>query len=214
MQEEQKTTTLITTGEFILASASPRRNELLKNIGLEFTVEPGDVDETGGDGEPPRDLALRLSREKAQAISRRHPDAWVLGADTVVVIGEEVMGKPKTPAEARDMLGKLSGREHRVFTGFTIAGERAGVLVGDVVESAVLFRNISPGEMAWYVESDEPYDKAGGYAAQGKSALFIRAINGSYTNVMGLPLCEVVDALKSTGVIRFAGEGRDGDDRR
>lgn len=207
MREGQKKTTLVTTGEFILASASPRRNELLKNIGLDFTVEPGDVDETYVNGEPPRDHALRLSREKARAISLKHPDAWVLGADTVVVIGDEVMGKPKTIAEARDMLGKLSGREHRVFTGFTIAGERAGVLLGDVVESAVLFRNISPDEMAWYVESDEPYDKAGGYAAQGKSALFIRSINGSYTNVMGLPLCEVVDALKRAGVIRFSGGG-------
>jgi septum formation protein len=125
-----------------------------------------------------------------------------------------VLGKPKTVAEAREMLGKLSGREHRVFTGFTIAGERAGVLVGDVVESSVLFRNISPEEMAWYVESDEPYDKAGGYAVQGKSAFFIRAIYGSYTNVMGLPLCEVVDALKRAGVIRFSGGGLDGDDRR
>lgn len=205
--------TLVTAGRFILASASPRRKELLRSIGLDFTVEPGDVDETYVNGEPPRDHALRLSREKARAISLRHPDAWVLGADTVVVIGDEVLGKPKTVAEAREMLGKLSGREHRVFTGFTVAGERAGVLVGDVVESSVLFRKISPEEMTWYVESDEPYDKAGGYAAQGKSGFLIRAINGSHTNVIGLPLCEVMDALKRVGVIRFSGGGLDGDDR-
>ncbi len=212
MQDKYRKTALITTGEFILASASPRRNELLKSMGLEFTVEPADVDETYTNGEPPSDHALRLSREKAQAISLRHPDAWVLGADTVVVIGGEVLGKPGSVAEARHMLGKLSGREHHVFTGFTVVGESAGVLVGDVIESRVLFRDISPEEMTWYVESDEPYDKAGGYAAQGKSGFFIRAISGSYTNVIGLPLCEVIDMLKRVGAIRFSGGGCGGND--
>lgn len=204
---------LVTAGEFILASQSPRRHELLKSIGLDFTVEPGDVDETYRNGELPREHTLRLSREKAQTVSRRYPDAWVLAADTVVVIDGEVLGKPATAAEARQMLGKLSGREHQVFTAFALTGPGSAALVEEVVASSVLFRVIAPEEMSWYVASDEPYDKAGGYAVQGKGAFFIREIRGSYTNVMGLPLCEVVDALKRKGIIRFSGGSRDGDGR-
>jgi len=202
---------IVTSGRFILASASPRRIELLKLTGLNFEVISGCVNETYLKGETPEEHVLRLSADKAEVVASRHPDAWVLGADTIVIIRGEILGKPRTTAEAKEMLGKLSGQEHRVFTGFTIARKTTDVLLRNVVESLVIFKEIPEDELAWYVRSDEPYDKAGGYAVQGMSALFIREIHGSYTNVMGLPICEVVEVLKSIGAIEFPKEshGRD-----
>ncbi|MDI6776071.1 MAG: Maf family protein [Syntrophales bacterium] len=195
---------IVAAGRFILASASPRRIELLKLTGLHFEVIPGCVNETYLKGETPGEHVLRLSEDKVRVIASRHPDAWVLGADTIVIIHGEILGKPRTTAEAKEMLGKLSGQEHRVFTGFTIERKTIDVLIRNVVESLVIFKEIPEDELAWYVRSDEPYDKAGGYAVQGMSALFIREIHGSYTNVMGLPLCEVVEVLKSIGAIEFS----------
>jgi septum formation protein len=193
------------SGRFILASASPRRIELLRLMGLDFEVMPSDIDETIHRGETPREHVLRLSEEKALAIARRHTDAWVLGADTIVIIEGEILGKPGSPPEAKEMLEKLRGREHEVFTGFSITRQEAGILIREVVESTVLFREITGDEMDWYTASEEPYDKAGAYAVQGMGAFFIREIRGSYTNVMGLPLCEVVDALKLVSAIGFSG---------
>ena len=187
----------------ILASASPRREELLRSVGLKFKIIPADVDETYFQGESPRAHVRRLSRDKAGAIASQYPKALVLGADTIVVIDGQILGKPKNKKQAREMLQRLSNRQHTVFTGFTITCIRAGTSRTKVVQSTVQFKNISPEETAWYVNGDEPYDKAGGYAAQGKGASFIQAIRGSYTNVIGLPLCEVVEALKHLGVIHF-----------
>ena len=198
-----------TSGRFILASASPRRIELLNLLGLRFEIMPSNVDEKFIKGETPRDHVLRLSEEKARMSSALHPEAWVMGADTIVIINGNVLGKPRTPDEAREMLGKLSGQIHTVFTGFTVTRKSAGILIRDAVESSVLFREIPEDEMAWYIKTQEPYDKAGGYAVQGMGAFFIKEIHGSYTNVMGLPLCEVVDVLKRIGAIDFTG-GRDG----
>ncbi len=195
---------LTTTGRFILASASPRRIELLGLLGLSFDVMPSHVNEAFVKGETPRDHVLRLSEEKVQTASALHPEAWVMGADTIVVINGVVLGKPRLPDEARDMLGKLSGQIHTVFTGFTVVKKNAGILVRDAIESSVLFREIPEDEMTWYIQSHEPYDKAGGYAVQGMGAFFIKEIHGSYTNVMGLPLCEVVDVLKRIGAIDFS----------
>jgi septum formation protein len=158
-------------------------------------------------GETPRDHVLRLSEEKARTASALHPEAWVMGADTIVIINGAVLGKPRTPDEAKEMLGKLSGQMHTVFTGFTVARKSAGILIRDAVLSSVRFREIPEDEMAWYIRSQEPYDKAGGYAVQGMGAFFIKEIYGSYTNVMGLPLCEVVDVLKRIGAIDFTGAG-------
>lgn len=190
---------------FILASASPRRFELLRLLGLDFTVIPSDADETFRKDESPPAHALRLSVEKAGLIAAAYPGSWVLGADTIVVINGEVLGKPADPAEARQMLGKLSARIHSVFTGFTLARQDARTTVSEVVESTVLFREIAEDEMAWYLNSPEPYDKAGAYAVQGSGAFFIKEIRGSYTNVMGLPLCEFVDQLKKAGAVKFKG---------
>jgi septum formation protein len=194
------------SGRFILASASPRRSELLKRLGLEFEVIPGDIDETFRATETPQEHVLRLSGEKALVIAHRHPDAWILGADTIVVIAGEVLGKPGSREEARTMLGKLSGREHEVFTGFSIVRQDRGNRISEVVRSSVLFRDITDDEMAWYTATDEPYDKAGAYAVQGLSSRFIRKIDGSYTNVMGLPLDEVTEALRRIDAIGCTGE--------
>lgn len=198
-----------TSGRFILASASPRRIELLSLMGLLFEVMPSNIDETFIKGETPRDHVLRLSEEKVQTASALNPEAWVMGADTIVIINGDVLGKPRMPYEAKEMLGRLSGQIHTVFTGFTVTRKSADILVRDAVESSVLFREIPEDEMTWYIRSREPYDKAGGYAVQGMGAFFIKEIHGSYTNVMGLPLCEVVDVLKRIGAIDFTG-GSDG----
>ena len=188
---------------FILASASPRRRELLGELIRDFEVIPSEVDEKLLKGESPEDHVLRLSREKALEISRGNPGRWVLGADTVVIIDGKMLGKPRTPGEAKQMLGMLSGREHRVITGFAIVKGGEGVIVNDAVESSVIFKDISRDEMDWYIRTNEPYDKAGGYAVQGKASFFIKEIRGSYTNVIGLPLCEVVTALKKAGALRL-----------
>ncbi|MDP2838661.1 MAG: Maf family protein [Syntrophales bacterium] len=193
------------SGRIILASASPRRIELLKLMGLDFDIMPGNIDETFRPEETPREHVLRLSEEKALSVAQRHPDAWILGADTIVVVAGEILGKPRSAEEATKMLEKLSDRTHEVFTGFCIIRQDRGVRIREVVGSAVLFRKIAPDEMAWYTGTEEPYDKAGAYAVQGMGGCFIREIRGSCTNVVGFPLCEVVDALKRVAAIHFSG---------
>ncbi|HEU18976.1 MAG TPA: septum formation inhibitor Maf [Deltaproteobacteria bacterium] len=188
---------------FILASASPRRQQLLRDIGLQFDVIPGDVNEDFLNDELPVDYVSRMSREKSDAIAQKVPDAWVLGADTIVIIDGEVLGKPLTREDARNMLIKLSGREHCVITGFTIVKKSAHTTMTNVVESRVVFKTIEADELEWYIDSPEPYDKAGAYAVQGMAGYFVKEIHGSYTNVVGLPLTEVVTALKEVGAVMF-----------
>jgi septum formation protein len=194
---------IISSASFILASASPRRQELLRSVGLKFKTIPPHINENYLAGESPRQHVKRLSSEKATVIAKKYPEAWVLGADTIVVIDGLILGKPKNKTQALRMLRKLSGREHKVFTGFTIAHADAKIYQTKVIQSAVQFKTISPREMKWYVSCDEPYDKAGGYAVQGKGAYFIQSIRGSYTNVIGLPLCEVLEAFKNIEAINF-----------
>lgn len=188
---------------FILASASPRREELLRLAGLKFKILPGHIDETYLKGETPRVHVQRLSRDKAAAVAVQHPKALVLGADTIVVIDGLVLGKPKSEKQAREMLRKLSNRTHVVFTGFTLSCINTGLSKTRVVRSSVRFKEISADEMDWYVKSEEPYDKAGGYAIQGKGAAFIRSISGSYTNVIGLPLSDVLEELKRLNALHY-----------
>ncbi|MFA5180717.1 MAG: Maf family protein [Syntrophales bacterium] len=195
---------LILSHPLILASASPRREELLRLLGLDFQVIPSRADETFFINENPGEHVLRLAENKAHTIAQAHPQAWVLGADTIVVIDGEVLGKPADSAAAGRMLEKLSGRTHEVFTGFALMRLSGQVKIHESVRAAVTFRTISEDEKLWYIQSPEPYDKAGAYAVQGLGAFFIKEIRGSYTNVMGLPLCEVVDALKKAGALRFA----------
>ncbi|MCK9275374.1 MAG: Maf family protein [Syntrophales bacterium] len=188
---------------FVLASASPRRRTLLDELGLKFMVVPSDIEEPEANGGPPHDHALAVSLEKALTVAEHYPDLWVLGADTIVVVDEEILGKPAGLQHAKHMLYKLSGREHRVITGFCIMKKSANTMIREYVESKVLFKNLAEDEITWYSETDEPYDKAGAYAVQGKAAFFIREIHGSHTNVIGLPLTEVVTVLKKVGAIRF-----------
>ena len=195
--------TVKSSNQFILASASPRRREMLRSVGLNFKIIPAHVNEDYLEGESPRQHVKRLSREKAMVIARQHQATWVLGADTIVVIDGAILGKPANRNQAKMMLQKLSGHEHRVFTGYTIARMDSGICTTGVVQSAVKFKTITPDEMNWYIACDEPYDKAGGYAIQGKGAYFIQSIRGSYTNVIGLPLCEVLETLKKLNAISF-----------
>ena len=195
--------TISISSPFILASASPRREELLRSVGLKFKILPASVNEDYMDGETPRQHVRRLSQDKARALAHKYPDAWVLGADTIVVIDDLILGKPKNKKQAQQMLERLSGREHKVFTGFTLARTTSKITKTTVVQSAVKFKPINAEEMEWYISCDEPYDKAGGYAVQGKGAYFIKAIRGSYTNVIGLPLCEVLEELKKLDAINF-----------
>ena len=188
---------------FILASASPRRKELLISVGLKFKTIPAHVNEDCIAGESPQEHVKRLALNKALAISHKYPDAWVMGADTIVVIDGLILGKPKNKTQARQMLERLSGRVHKVFTGFTLSHAASRFTKTKVIQSAVQFKPISAEEMEWYVSCDEPYDKAGGYAVQGKGAYFIKSIRGSYTNVIGLPLCEVLEELKKMRAIHF-----------
>jgi len=194
---------LILSHPLILASASPRREELLRLLGLDFQIIPSRADETFFINEKPGEHVLRLAENKAHTIAQVYPLAWVLGADTIVVIDGEVLGKPPDPAAAGRMLAKLSGRTHEVFTGFALLRLSGHVVIKELVRAAVTFRSISEDEKMWYIQSTEPYDKAGAYAVQGLGAFFIKEIQGSYTNVMGLPLCEVVDAFKKAGALRF-----------
>ena len=194
---------IVISGRLVLASASPRRAEMLKLLGVDFDRLPGDIDETFLEGETPREHVLRLSEGKAALAARGRPDAWILGADTIVVVAGEILGKPGSPAEAAAMLEQLSGREHEVLTGFAIIRQDLGIRVREVVRSTVLFREISGNEAAWYTETSEPYDKAGGYAVQGMGGCFVRKIRGSFSNVVGLPLCEVFEALKRINAIVF-----------
>jgi septum formation protein len=188
---------------FVLASESPRRRDILESVGLKFKTVPAHVNEDYLAGESPRKHVKRLACDKAMVIARKYPEAWVLGADTIVVIDRIILGKPKNEVQAKKMLKMLSGREHKVFTGFSIICIASKVFQTKVIQSAVRFKTISPDELDWYLACDEPYDKAGGYAIQGKGAYFIQSIRGSYTNVIGLPLCEVLETLKKCGAINF-----------
>jgi septum formation protein len=188
--------------KLVLASGSPRRKELLERAGLELTVVPADIDESLRHGEDPLSYAKRLAESKARAVAERHSGATVLGADTIVTLfdgGPPILGKPAGAEEARVMITRLAGRKHQVVTAYhLISGERER---GRAVETEVLFRHFSAAEVAGYVASNEWRGKAGGYAIQGLAGAFVRAVSGSYTNVVGLPLCEVLEDLAALGVL-------------
>lgn len=189
--------------KLVLASQSPRRKELLEQMGLELIVSPAHVDETNGNDLKPQAFVDMLSRVKTRAVMTAYPDAWVIGADTVVVADEQILGKPDSLDEAVQMLKKLSGREHSVFTGFTVGHLKKNYHKTIVVETQVRFKPLSEDEIRWYAETPEPYDKAGGYGIQGMGGFMVESIQGSYSNVVGLPLCEVMETLVDQGAVRF-----------
>ena len=184
-----------------LASASPRRRELLDQIGVEYRARPVQVDESRQPREPPRDYVTRLARAKAEtAWTLFGPDAAraVLAADTAVVLADSILGKPRDRSEALAMLGRLSGRMHEVFTAVALRTERG--LESRVSASRVKLRELKPDEIESYWDTGEPSDKAGAYAIQGRAAVFIETLEGSYSGVMGLPLFETAELLARAGI--------------
>lgn len=191
---------VVPSKKLILASSSPRRRELLSMCGLVFDVIPADVDEESFNARPPEKLVRDLSFEKATVISRKNPEAAVIGADTIVVLDGEILGKPKDEAHAIQMLKRLQGKTHSVWGGFTILTD--GERLTETCETKVAFMKLSDQEIKAYVKTGEPLDKAGSYGAQGIGASFVERIDGSYTNVVGLPLRECISALRRLGVVR------------
>jgi septum formation protein len=183
----------------VLASASPRRAELLSSAGFQFTVEPADVDETERAGESPEAYVLRVARDKARTVAgrRRQPGEVVLAADTTVVAGGEILAKPVDETDAIRMLTLLSGAVHDVFTGVVTIADQ--VETEEVVRTRVHLRPVTPEEISWYVATGEPMGKAGAYGIQGRAARFIDWIDGSWSNVVGLPVATVDRMLKRLG---------------
>ena len=192
------------TPEVILASQSPRRRELLSLVGIAHAVQPADIDETQWQGEAPRAHCERLAREKVAAVAKREPKALVIGSDTIVILDGEVLGKPADEAEARATLARLSGRSHTVMT--AVAVRWRGEERSAVEEVGVTFHALSAEQIAQYVATREPMDKAGAYGIQGYGATIVARVDGDYFAVMGLPLQRLVRLLAELGVYyRFGG---------
>jgi nucleoside triphosphate pyrophosphatase len=191
----------------ILASKSPRRYELLKQVGLDFEVIPSGVLEDFLKTESPRGHVLRLAEAKAREVANKYPDRWVVAADTIVYINGSILGKPKSREEAVDMLYRLSGQEHRVLTGFSVCRSEKGETGKEAVQTVVRMKPLTAAEITWYVQTGEPFDKAGGYAIQGMGSFMIESIQGSYTNVVGLPLSELIQMLTRLEAITISESG-------
>jgi septum formation protein len=186
--------------EIILASASPRRAELLNRLGVSFRAVPSLVEEPSDEGAEPRQLALKRANSKAAAVAERYPGDLVLAADTVVWCDGRILDKPKSVPEARKMLQFLSGRQHLVFTGVVLHLKASCLRQEDVVATRVRFRSLSQGEIEGYLATGEPLGKAGGYGIQGYGALLVAGIEGCFYNVVGLPLARLGELLKTFGV--------------
>jgi septum formation protein len=184
--------------EVVLASASPRRRELLDLVGIRHVVDPADVDESLRAGESPPDYVERLARAKAIAVAARHADAVVIGADTTVVLGDDILGKPADTDDAKRMIARLAGHTHEVCTGIAVV---YGMKTASAVERvAVTFRTLTPREIDAYVATGEPMDKAGAYGIQGWGATIVERIDGDYFSVMGLGLRRLVALFAEVGV--------------
>ena len=186
--------------KIILASASPRRKELLEKLGLEFEVESSDYEERSAPTVDPCGLVIKNSLAKARAVAARHKKAIIIAADTIGVIRGKVIGKPHTADEAGRMLRSLSEKSHRVITGFTIIDTETGRTISKSNETKVYFRKLTPPEIDAYVKTGEPLDKAGAYAIQGLGAVVVEKIEGDYYNVIGLPLSALTESLKEFGI--------------
>jgi len=185
----------------VLASASPRRSELLESAGISFSIAPADIDETPFPEEDPVDHVKRLAEGKARAAASLAEGRYFIGADTIVLCDGEIMGKPKDAADAERMLKKLSGIPHEVVTGFAVYDRERNGAVVEAVSTKVFFKPLRDEEIGSYIATGCPFDKAGAYAIQGGAAHMVQRIEGSYTNVVGLPLCEVVEVLRRMGAL-------------
>jgi len=190
-------------GKIILASTSPRRKELLEKIGIPFAVEASDYKEDMSLKLKPLELAKVLSAGKAEAVAERHKgeNAIIIGADTFVVLGNRILGKPHTPERAKEMIKEMSGKIHSVITGFTIISVRSGTKISKAVKSKVVFRKLTDKEINNYVKNGEPLDKAGAYSTQGLGSILINRIEGDYNSIDGLPIVPLIAELKKFGVI-------------
>lgn len=186
----------MSTPQLVLASASPRRAELLRAASIEFSMRAADLDETQQPGEAPSAYVLRLSREKALAVAQ--PGELVLGADTTVVVGDEIAGKPVDAADARRMLQLLSGDWHEVLTGVSLVKDTQ--ICSELAVTRVKFAPLSEAEIDWYIATHEPFDKAGAYGIQGFASRFVEQIEGNYANVVGLPVQTVYRLLRQFGL--------------
>ena len=184
----------------ILASASPRRKELLEKIGLKFEVDASDCAEEIDPALEPDELVHRISLAKAKSVTSRHKDTIIIAADTIGVIGKKLLGKPHTADEARKMLAQISGKSHEVITGFTVLDTASNKVFSGTVNTKVYIKKLTGQEIAAYVRTGEPLDKAGAYGIQGLGAVIVEKIEGDYYNVMGLPLNALTNALKEFGV--------------
>jgi septum formation protein len=184
----------------LLASASPRRRRLLEQVGLPFLALASHIEEELV-GPDPSSSTLILAERKAGSLTGHHERRWVLGADTIVVMGERILGKPRDQEEARSMLLLLSGREHRVITGFSLIDPRGVAAHKEAVETLVRFKALTSEEIEAYIATGECFGKAGGYAIQGIGAFLVEEIRGSYTNVVGLPICALIKALLASGAL-------------
>ena len=185
----------------ILASKSPRRRYLLQQAGLSFRVIPSSIDETSVAISSPETYVRLLSEAKAHDVAAKYPDKWVIGADTIVLQEDAILGKPGSLSEARAMIKRLSGQTHQVLTGYTICCKAKSRSFSETIKTDVLFKKLTDEEIEWYIHTKEPFDKAGAYAIQGLGTFLVKSINGSYTNVVGLPVCEVIEFLLKEGVI-------------
>jgi septum formation protein len=192
----------------ILASSSPRRNTLMRGLGIPFRVLPSRVEEVPMPGEAPRRFVRRAAREKGEEVAARNPDSFVLAADTIVVVSGTILGKPKDPADGARMLRLLAGREHRVLTAVCLLRASESYRDEAVEMTRVRFRDLSRREIEGYLRTGEAADKAGAYAAQGAGNLLIERIVGSYTNVVGLPMTRVVEMLLRAKLIAVSRKGR------
>ena len=185
----------------VLASSSPRRKALLAQVGLPFITNPSDLveNEIGSEGPP---NARRLAERKAKAVSSSIKNHWILAADTMVILGQTVLGKPGCTEDARDMLSRLGGKEHRVVTGFCLLDPSCKSVHSGEITTLVRMKRLSKEEINAYIDTGEPFGKAGSYAIQGIGAFMVESIAGSYTNVVGLPLCALIKALLAAGALK------------
>ena len=185
----------------ILASASPRRKRLLTQMGLPFRSVASNVSEKGPSGDP-TEISRLLAEKKALQVYAKNKESWILGADTVVAIDHHMLGKPGNNDKARQMLGLLSGKEHKVITGFCILTPSGRVAHSEAVTTLVRFIKLTGQQIEAYISTGEPYGKAGSYAIQGIGSFMVESISGSYTNVVGLPLCVLIEVLLTVGALR------------
>lgn len=185
----------------ILASGSPRRKDLLNQAGLIFSVVPSSFDEQSVCIESNEEFVKTIAEKKAADVSKKHSDKWVIGADTIVTCKNKRLGKPKSKKDARRMLKLLSGKMHHVITGYAVKCSDKNIMFSDTVTTKVYFKSLTDREIKWYIDTKEPFDKAGAYAIQGIGSRFVKTIYGSYTNVVGLPVYEVIEFLASKNVI-------------